>query len=152
MKFETWFSESRLDFWLQHYLRYKFAKQLILPLNLPSVLSLEHSISSFFDLLAEELGKVESFYCRMERMQREKWASAMDRLQAGSKSNRQMQVLQETCEGIYMALSNLSQFSLTNYRGFMHLVEKERLRLKNYARSHPDLDKFEELLHAVGST
>mmetsp|Transcript_3692 Transcript_3692/g.7899 ORF Transcript_3692/g.7899 Transcript_3692/m.7899 type:complete len:639 (-) Transcript_3692:13-1929(-) len=147
MKFGNWFSENRLDFWLQHYLRYKFAKQLLLPLSLTTQLSLEHSISSFFDVLTEDLGKVESFYCKMERMQREKWAQAMDRLQHGNKSNRAMQMLQETCEGIYMALSNLNSFALVNYRGFMHLIEKERERLKHYGKGHPEMEKFEEILH-----
>lgn len=151
MKFNHWFNETRLDFWLQHYLRYKFAKNLLLPNDLPNQLALEHAVSNFFTVLNEDLVKVEDFYCKMERMQREKWGQAIDRLQSGIKNEKSVQLLQETCEGIYMALSNLALFAHANYRGFVHLIEKERVRLNNYGISHSELENFDKVLHQVSS-
>jgi hypothetical protein len=149
MKFDRWFSEKTLDFWLQHYLRYKFAKHLLLPRTLKTQLSIEHSVSIFLDVLREERTKVEYFYSRVIRMKKEKWAAVIDRLHGAAKDNRQLRVLQDICEGIYQALTNLSQFADANYKGIRHLLDKERERLAYYGATQDELDKFEAQLNAV---
>jgi hypothetical protein len=151
MKFDRWFSEKAHDFWLQHYLRYKFAKHLLLPRTLKTQLSIEHSVSIFLDVLREEMTKVESFYSRVIRMKKEKWAAVIDQLHGAAKDNRQLRVLQDICEGIYQALTHLSQFADVNYRGFRHILDKERERLDYYGATQDELDKFEAQLNAVSA-
>mmetsp|Transcript_6853 Transcript_6853/g.12446 ORF Transcript_6853/g.12446 Transcript_6853/m.12446 type:complete len:625 (+) Transcript_6853:814-2688(+) len=129
MKFLQWFSSNKLDVWRNHYLRYKALKsQLRVIADHQGGHEQSALFREFHTLLLSELGKVEDFYCSLFQMQQDKWEMAHHRLNEAvrmpntSRKERVLDELKDTAEGIYLCLSNLYDYSLTNYKAFRHLM------------------------------